>query len=29
MPKSLDKMNEERKIKIFSAAEEFIAKNTV
>ena len=29
MPKSLDKMNEDRKIKIFSAAEEFITKNTV
>jgi hypothetical protein len=29
MPKSLDKMNEDRKIKIFAAAEEFIAKNTV
>ena len=28
MPKSLDKMNEGRKIKIFSAAEEFIKKNT-
>ena len=28
MPKSLDKMNEDRKIKIFKAAEEFIEKNT-
>ena len=28
MPKSLDKMNEDRKIKIFTAAEEFIEKNT-
>ncbi|MDB3881670.1 cryptochrome/photolyase family protein [Gammaproteobacteria bacterium] len=29
MPKSLDKMDETRKIKIFSAAEEFITKNTI
>ena len=28
MPQSLDRMNEDRKIKIFSAAEEFIDKNT-
>ena len=28
MPQSLDRMNEDRKIKIFSAAEEFINKNT-
>ena len=28
MPKSLDKMNEDRKIKIFGAAEEFIENNT-
>jgi hypothetical protein len=28
MLKSLDKMNEGRKIKIFSAADEFINKNT-
>ena len=28
MPKSLDKMNEDRKIKIFAAAEEFIENNT-
>ena len=28
MPKSLDKMNKDRKIKIFNAAEEFIEKNT-
>ena len=28
MPKSLDKMNKDRKIKIFSAAEKFIDKNT-
>ncbi len=28
MPKSLDKMNKDRKIKIFNAADEFIEKNT-